>query len=116
METLFAALFALLLGVSASSSGQVSADTQGQSFHDSVLHQQRELGEKFRAGDTNAPLLVMEWFMNDHYMQLSSVSRSGFAAMGDYGEGGWGSGRGGSQLDSAQLQLLTETINKLPPP
>jgi len=84
-------------------------------IYDYILQQHHDIGEKFKSGDTNTPLLILEWFINDRYVQSCSVSRAGWASHSDYGRMG-GSGRGGIKLDSNQQQGLIEEINKLPIP
>lgn len=89
---------------------------RGSSFYEVELNKQRDFGEQFKSGATNTPLLILVWFMNDHYAQSCVVTRDGMAALSDYGEGGFGSGRGSSQLDPNQQRLLSETIEALPVP
>jgi len=80
-----------------------------------ILQEHRQLGERFKAGDTNTPILILEWFINERYVQSSRVTKSWLATLADYGRFG-GSGRGGFTLDSAQQEMLIKTINELPVP
>ena len=84
-------------------------------IYDYILQQHRDIGEKIKSGDTNTPLLILEWFINDGYVQSCRVSRAGWASHSDYGRMA-GSGRGGIKLDSNQQQGLIEAINRLPIP
>jgi hypothetical protein len=89
-----------------------------QSFNDSAydLVQQDRFGTQFQSGDTNAPLLAMDWFDGPRIDYFCKVSRSGhvgsarnvinWAIQG----GHWG------QLDQTNLELIIATISTLPPP
>ncbi|HEY5041688.1 MAG TPA: WD40 repeat domain-containing protein [Verrucomicrobiae bacterium] len=89
-----------------------------QGFNDSAydLIQQDRFGTQFQNGDTNAPLLAIDWFNGPRIDYFCQVSRSGnvssarnvinWAIQG----GHW------AQLDRTNLDLLIATINALPPP
>jgi hypothetical protein len=75
------------------------------------LHER--FADRFKAGDTNVPLLLMNWFAAWNYG--CSVEKSGQVRFG--GSGGlsnWGSPR--ASLSETNLRSLIETINHLPPP
>lgn len=73
-------------------------------------------GAFVKSGDTNAPLLAMDWFSGPRSIEFCRVSQSGkvssarnvinWAIQG----GHW------AQLDQTSLTLLTNAINSLPPP
>jgi hypothetical protein len=74
------------------------------------------LSGSFGSGDTNAPLLALDWFSGPRSIEFCRVSRSGkvssarnvinWAVQG----GHW------AQLDRTNLELLAVTVNALPPP
>ena len=82
-------------------------------FYDFILQQHHNIEEKLKSGDTNTPLLILEWFINDRYVQSCHVSRIGLAIHGDYGRMN-ANGRGSFNLDPIEQDLLVKTINKLP--
>jgi len=83
-------------------------------IYDFILQKHHEMADKFKSGDTNTPLLLLEWFINDRYVQSCRVSKSGWACWSDYGQLD-GSGRGGVKLDADQQEQLVESMNILPP-
>jgi WD40 repeat protein len=93
----------------------LAASAEPHSFYDKILQQHHDWSERFKAGDTNTPLLLIEWFLSPNYVQSVRVTKTGMASLGDYGEGGFGSGRGAAQLDSDLLSLITKTMDELPP-
>ncbi len=70
--------------------------------------QHDNFGIKFQSGDTNTPLLTMDWLLI-HPGQINEscqITRSGSVFHRN----------GATQLDQTNLELLIETINALPPP
>jgi WD40 repeat protein len=96
------------------SSQSVLAQGVNDSAYDIV--QQDRFGALFQNGDTNTPLLAMDWFSGPRIDYFCQVSRTGqvssardvinWAIQG----GHWG------QLDQTNLELLIAKINTLPPP
>ena len=78
-----------------------------------LIEVHERLASKFEAGDTNVPLLIVNWFAASNYG--CSVEKSGEVRFG--GSGGlsnWGGTR--PTLNETNLRSLIETINSLPPP
>jgi len=88
-------------------------DTLNGPIYDFILQQHHETGERFKAADTNTPMLILEWFMNPLYAKCCRVGRTGYAGWGDHGRT-IANGRGGVALDPTQQDLLVQTMNVLP--
>ena len=91
---------------------RLSGGTRGKHFRE-----HSHFASQFQAGDTNAPLLAMDWF-SDHGVYFCRVSQSGnVRSARDVGhaiQGGSGiSSR--SSLDSTNQPLLEAAIDSLPP-
>lgn len=75
------------------------------------LREQKHYAALFRAGDTNAPLLAMDWFSHGvHYCRINQ-SGNGFSAL-DVGYAKEGGNR--ISLDGTNRLLLVQAINQLP--
>lgn len=75
------------------------------------IREQKHFAALFKAGDTNAPLLAMDWFSRGvHYCRVNQLG-SGSAAL-DVGYAREGGGR--VSLDETNRLLLIQAINRLP--
>jgi hypothetical protein len=76
------------------------------------VREQKHYAELFKASDTNAPLLAMDWF-SEHSVYYCRVSQSGDAfSARDVGYARQGGNR--ISLDSTNKLLLIQAINQLP--
>lgn len=82
-------------------------------IYDFIVQQHRETGERFKTGDTNAPLLILEWFLNSQCAMCRRVDRTGHAIGTDHGRL-FANGRQALLLDPTRLGQLVRTINVLP--
>jgi hypothetical protein len=80
--------------------------------HSDNIKGHASLAARFKAGDTNVPLLSMTWFSGGS--SFCSVERSGKVISGH--SGFYNSGRITGPLDATNRHLLIETMNRLPPP
>lgn len=101
----FVGVFAVIGGINPSS---LTVGTRGR-----YMRQQDHFAEIFKAGDTNVPLLEMDWFAPTvHFCRVSQSGKG--SARRDVGHA-IQSGVSIS-LDETNLQALVETINHLPTP
>lgn len=93
-----------------------SAHTQG--FNDSAydIVQQDQFGIQFEKGDTNTPLLAMDWFVGPRTDYYCYVSRAGQANSARNVINWAIQGGNHFQLDQTNLDLLVATMNALPSP
>jgi len=84
------------------------------SAHDTAIAEQARFETQFRKGDTNAPLLVMDWFSGPHVDQFCRVSQNGAVASARNVINWAIQGSHWAALDTANMFLLVQTINGLP--
>ena len=77
------------------------------------MRRQRELAARFKAGDTNTPLLTLGWFSHGVHFCRVQPSAEAISAV-DVGHAIQGGRR--VSLDERARQLLLQSINSLPPP
>lgn len=101
----FVGIFAVIGGINPSS---LTGGTRGR-----YMRAQEHYAEAFKAGDTNVPLLEMDWFAPTvHFCRVSQSGKG--SARRDVGHA---IQAGVSiSLDETNLQALVETINHLPTP
>lgn len=101
----FVGIFAVIGGINPSS---LTGGTRGR-----YMRAQEHYAEAFKAGDTNVPLLEMDWFAPTvHFCRVSQSGKG--SARRDVGHA---IQAGVSiSLDETNMQALVETINHLPPP
>jgi WD40 repeat protein len=78
--------------------------------------QQDRFGIQFQNGDTNTPLLAMDWFSGPHIDYFCYVSRAGKADSARNVINWAIQGGNHVQLDQTNLDLLIATMNALPSP
>ena len=86
------------------------------SAHDTATAEQDRFAVQFRSGDTNAPLLSMDWFSGPRADEFCRVNQNG-AVTSARNVINWAI-QGGHRisLDTANMFLLVRTINGLPLP
>ena len=99
----------LLLGVS-------SALAQGGSESAYDLVNQDRFAAAFQKGDTNTPLLAMDWFSQSHSDEYCRVDRSGRVSSARNVINWAIQGSHHAQLSQTNIELLVATMNALPPP
>ena len=101
----FVGVFAIIGGINPSS---LTGGTRGR-----YMRAQEHYAEAFKAGDTNVPLLEMDWFAPTvHFCRVNQSGKG--SARRDVGHA---IQAGVSiSLDETNMQALVETINHLPPP
>jgi hypothetical protein len=79
-----------------------------------IIKHHEELARRFKAGDTNVPVLATTWYGNA--VEGCSVYKSGKVLSGWSGGLSNASSPNKGPLDNTNQLLLIETINSLPPP
>ena len=102
------AFAAMALCVASAANGQ----TEWGALVTNRLNYIEDLGNKFKGGDTNLPLLRLDSFAP---LQSRVVDKSGIYAYGWYNGISSTSNHGGDVLDATNLLSLAEILNTLPP-
>jgi hypothetical protein len=90
----------------------------------SIVKRYEDSASRHKAGDTNVPLLMVDWFFSVNQwpgvleemscFETRTVNRSGAVSGGHLCISNFGGERG--KLSQTDLQLLITTMKKLPPP